>query len=84
MNYSTSGLRNVEGLQEVHEAYQIVLKILLASKDRFKKKSKVNPRLNIQQIQINFQILLGYCPDHKNVQDDDSRKNLRKKKTTTS
>ena len=37
-----SGMRNVEGLQEIHEAYQILLKIILANKDRFKKKSKVH------------------------------------------
>ena len=38
---SFEGLKDVEGLQEIHEAYQILLKIILASKDRFKKKSKV-------------------------------------------
>ena len=32
---------NKEGLQEIHEAYQILLKIIMGAKNRFKKKSQV-------------------------------------------
>lgn len=32
---------NKEGLQELHEAYQILLKIIMGAKNRFKKKSQV-------------------------------------------
>ena len=31
---------NKEGLQEIHEAYQILLKIIMGAKNRFKKKSQ--------------------------------------------
>ena len=34
-------MHNKESIQELHEAYQVLLKIILANKDRFKKTSKV-------------------------------------------
>jgi len=42
---SQVGRGNVESLQEIHEAYQVILKILLASKDRFKKKSQATVQI---------------------------------------
>lgn len=42
LNSSSNSLSgNKEGLQEIHEAYQILLKIVMGAKNRFKKKSQV-------------------------------------------
>ena len=41
MTLFIEGMHNKESIQELHEAYQVLLKIILANKDRFKKTSKV-------------------------------------------
>ena len=63
---------NKEGLQELHEAYQILLKIIMGAKNRFKKKSQVYIKGMLKRKSIVIS-LLGNSSNNQTFKADDSR-----------
>ena len=75
MTLFLEGMHNKESIQELHEAYQVLLKIILANKDRFKKTSKVIYVYEALLSQNHMVFFLGNSSSIEIFQNDDTREN---------